>query len=340
MKIGIVNDSAFASNAIASTLASKGGHEVIWKAESGADAIRLCSENRPDLVLMDLIMPGLNGAETTRRIMASHPVAILVVTASVGRNCALAFEAMGAGALDAIETPTLDNERGQRAFLDKISQIAAIVSDRPRPAVPPPCQPETLACGQPGTARRIVAIGCSAGGPAALATILSGLPESFPAAMVIIQHIDEKFVRDLADWLRGQSPAPLHLAAEGEALMPGNIYLAGAIGHAEAHACGRLRYIHDTLDLAYQPSVDVFLSSVARVWRGDAMGVVLTGMGRDGAVGLRQMRTRGFLTIAQDEATSALYGMPKACAENEAAREILPLDLIPARIIRWLETTR
>ena len=338
MKIGIVNDTDMAARAIAAAINSSGDHRVVWTARSGAEAIGLCRENLPDLVLMDLVMPGMTGASATREIMASTPTAILVVTASVSGNCGLAFEAMGAGALDVIATPSLKNDAGRNEFLLKISQISAIINDHRKPPPTPLCHPQTLSCGVSGAAGILVAIGCSAGGPAALSQILGDLDPLGRAAVVVIQHIDARFVDDLAGWLGGFGKNPLELAAEGTLIEPGRIYLAGNGGHIEAHTCSRLRYDANLRGLAYQPSVDVFFSSVARNWRGRAMGAVLTGMGRDGAAGLREMREAGFLTVAQDEKSSALFGMPKAAAPF--ASEILPLASISQRINRWIQTPK
>jgi len=336
MNIGIVNDTDMATKAIAATLSSSGAHRVVWTARSGPEAIDLCRGSTPDLVLMDLVMPGMSGAQATKEIMRETPTAILVVTASVSGNCSLAFEAMGAGALDVIATPSLTSSAGRDEFLQKISQIGAIIHDQQKPAAPPPCHPENLSCGAPGAADTLVAIGCSAGGPAALAEILRALAPVGRAAVVIIQHIDARFVDDLAVWLKGFCKDPLDIVTEGVLIGRGRIYLAGKDGHVEAHTCSRLRYDTNLGGLAYQPSVDVFFSSIARSWRGRAMGIVLTGMGRDGAAGLRAMRESGFLTIVQDEATSSLFGMPKAAAPHAA--EILPLPAIAPRINRWIQT--
>ena len=336
MKIGIVNDLDMATQAIASTLKSTNEHQVLWIARNGSEAVRLCRENTPELVLMDLVMPGMNGAAATKEIMSACPTGILVVTASIAGNCSLAFEAMGAGALDVIKTPSLSNPSSRKEFLQKISQIEAIVSEQSRPEPPPACRPETLACGAPGAADTLVAIGCSAGGPAAIAEILGTLAPLGRAAVVIVQHIDVRFVEDLAKWLTGFAKDPLRLVAEGDLIEPGHIYLSGKDGHIEAHSCSRLRYNQSIGGLAYQPSVDVLFSSIARNWRGKALGIVLTGMGKDGASGLHAMRDAGFLTVAQDEKSSALFGMPKAAAQF--ASEILPLSSMAPRINRWVST--
>lgn len=336
MKIGIVNDLDMATRAITSTLNSAKEHTVVWTASSGSEAVRLCREHTPDLVLMDLVMPGINGAETTRQIMSACPTGILVVTASIAGNCSLAFEAMGAGALDVIRTPALSDDSSRREFLQKISQIEAIVAEQNQAKSTPPCRPEPLPCGPSGATDTLVAIGCSAGGPAAISEILGALAPLGRAAVVIVQHIDVRFVEDLARWLQGFAKAPLRLAAEADLIEPGHIYLAGKEGHIETHSSSRLRYDPALRGLAYQPSVDVLFSSIARNWPGQALGIVLTGMGKDGAAGLHAMRDAGFVTIAQDEKSSALFGMPKAAAPF--ASEILPLSSMAPRINRWIKT--
>jgi len=340
MKIGVVNDTEMAAQVISATLRSSKIHTVLWIARSGAEAIAHCKEQRPDLVLMDLIMPGLNGVETSRRIMAECPTAILVVTASVNDNCSLAFQAMGSGALDAIETPMLANAEGQRKFLDKIAQLAAIIEEPLASASSGSNVMPKSSTQENRAAEKLIAIGSSAGGPGALADILTKLPEELDAAVVMIQHIDVRFVDDLAVWLRGFSKSPLQLVSDGDELKRGHIYLAGKNGHLEFDAHAVLRYSALPAGLPYQPSVDVFFSSVVRAWKGRAMGVILTGMGRDGSVGLKAMRDAGYLTVAQDEATSALFGMPKAAVALGAAAEVLPLGEMASRISRWIKTSR
>lgn len=180
----------------------------------------------------------------------------------------------------------------------------------------------------------LVAVGASAGGPAALASLLQGLGVAFPAAVAIVQHVDERFVGGLADWLAQQSPLPIRLAREGDAPRAGAVVLAGGGGHLVVRPDGRFGYADEPRDAPYRPSVDVLFHSVCKHWRGPAAGVLLTGMGADGAQGLKAMRCEGRLTIAQNQATSAVYGMPKAAAAAQAASEILPLERIAGRLLR------
>jgi two-component system chemotaxis response regulator CheB/two-component system response regulator WspF len=324
MKIGIVNDMPLAVEALRRALDSRPDLEIAWVAQDGGEALDYCVGQTPDVVLMDLVMPKMDGIEATRRIMARAPCAILVVTVDVGANAWRVFEAMGAGALDAVDTPTLagaDARRGAAALIAKIDQIGARLASA-RGAAPAAIVPRAAAgCG-------LIAIGASAGGPAALATVLGGLPASFAAAIVIVQHVDRAFAEGMAQWLDAQSKLPVRIAREGDIPTAGTVLLAATNDHLHFAAANRLGYTAEPVEMPYRPSVDVFFQSVAARWSGRALGVLLTGMGRDGAIGLKTMRAKGCHTIAQDEATSAVYGMPKAAAALNAAVRILPLPRI------------
>jgi two-component system response regulator WspF len=332
VKIGIVNDLAVALEALRRVLALRPDHAVIWAARDGAEAVALCEQETPDLVLMDLIMPGTDGVEATRQIMAATPCAILVVTSSVGANAARVFDAMGYGAIDAVDTPVLgrgDMQESAAPFLHKIDTVAKLVGTRR--FIP---SAETFSDTWIITRReRLVAIGASAGGPAALTAVLSGLPKDFPAAVVIVQHVDERFAKGLADWLSRDSALPVRVAKEGDRPTSGTVLLAGTNDHLAFISSERIGYTSEPREQAYRPSVDVFFASVGAHWPGEAVGVLLTGMGRDGAKGLKTLRDKGHYTIAQDQATSTVYGMPKAAAALSAAVDILPLERIAPRLI-------
>ncbi|TCK34615.1 response regulator receiver-modulated CheB methylesterase [Paraburkholderia sp. BL8N3] len=336
MKIGIVNDVQLAVEALRRALATRADFEVAWVARDGAEALDYCIAERPDVVLMDLVMPNVDGVEATRRIMARAPCAILVVTIDVGANAWRVYEAMGAGALDAVDTPALagaDARRGIAALIAKIDQIGArLVST----CAPPPAS----AVPRVASNTALVAIGASAGGPAALATLLGALPADFAPATVIVQHVDRAFAEGMAQWLDAQSKLPVRVAREGDSPRLGEVLLAATNDHLHFSDSRRLGYTRHPADMPYRPSVDVFFQSVAERWTGRAVGVLLTGMGRDGAIGLKAMRAKGYHTIAQDEATCAVYGMPKAAAALNAAVAILPLPRIADALIAALRPVR
>jgi chemotaxis response regulator CheB len=333
MRIGIVNDLPMAVEALRRVVALQSRHRVIWVARNGAEAVDLCAKETPDLILMDLIMPEMDGVQATRRIMASTPCAIVIVTVSVGANVGRVFEAMGHGALDAVDSPAIgagDPREGAGPLLAKIALIGRLLGERD----------EDEGHGESGAGRRragektvLVAIGASAGGPAALATVLGGLPREFPAAVVLIQHVDEQFAAGMATWLSGSSKLPVRLAREGDAVTVGTVLLAGTGDHLTLKRDGLLGYTPSPREHVYRPSVDVFFESVSRFWRGGVVGVLLTGMGSDGAAGLKTLRNKGHYTIAQDKATSAVYGMPKAAAALDAAVDILPLSQIASKLV-------
>jgi two-component system response regulator WspF len=333
VRIGVVNDLAVVAEHLRRVVDVDPTNRVIWIACSGVEALKLCAQETPDLILMDMLMPGMDGVETTRRIMASTPCAILIVTVSMRVNASRIFEAMGHGALDAVETPLLSSGRIEdvaKPLLAKIATIARLVGDkRGRQRVAGAGDHDPLGRRHD----RLVAIGASAGGPSVLATLLSHLPEDFPAALVIVQHVDEQFAAGMATWLNQSTPLRVRAAMEGDRPTVGEVLLAATSDHLTLKTADRVGYTTDPIDYVYRPSVDVFFHSACRLWRGDIVGVLLTGMGRDGALGLKALRERGHYTIAQDQATSAVYGMPKAAATINAAVDILPAERIASKLL-------
>jgi chemotaxis response regulator CheB len=323
-----------AVEALRRVLLSVSGFEVAWVARNGAEAVESCARDTPDLLLMDLVMPVMDGVEATRRIMARNPCPILIVTATVEGQAGRVFEALGAGAVDAVATPALGpggTAEGAAILLAKIDTLARLFCDyrgrRSHSALP----------GSPAPASKVptalIVIGASAGGPAALAAILRPLPADFPAALVIVQHVDEQFAHSMADWLNQQSALPVRIAAPGDRPTEGTALIAGTNRHLVLTNTAVLDYTAAPRDDFYCPSINLFFKSVARHWKHKAAGLLLTGMGKDGAQGLKALRDAGFLTIAQDRASSAVYGMPRAAAEMDAADLILPLDEMTACLI-------
>ena len=331
MKVAIVNDMPMAVEALRRALAYEPSHEVIWVAADGEQAVTRCAEQRPDVLLMDLIMPRMDGVEATRQIMARTPCPIVIVTVDREQNVHRVFEAMGHGALDVVDTPALGSGDGREAaapLLRKILNISWLMGQRSAPA-------KSSGVGL-RTARKLaglVAIGSSAGGPAALEALLKGLPLDFPAAVILVQHVDEVFAAGMADWLATTTRRPVRLARQGDRPQPGEVLLAGTNNHLQLTPEGTLAYTAEPVNEIYRPSINVFFESVARHWQGTAVGVLLTGMGRDGAQGLKLMRQRGCFTIAQDQHSCAVFGMPKAAIALEAAVAVLPLEGIAPRLM-------
>ena len=335
MRIGIVNDLRMAVEALRRVVASQPEHEVAWVAFDGAEAAERCRADTPDVVLMDLIMPNVDGVEATRRIMRDSPCAILVVTASVEQNSSLVFDAMGQGALDAVNTPVLKRSdvHGSNELLAKLATIGKLLnrSVAPRPLV-------LSAVPEASTAVPLIAIGASTGGPLALVTLLRALPPDLVATTVIIQHVDVQFAAGLAEWLEHESGRQVRLATAATAVGGSDIFLAGTNDHLVLRPDGSLVYRAEPVDYPYRPSVDVFFHSVVAHWTGPAVGVLLTGMGRDGAEGLLAMRRAGWPTIAQDRESSVVYGMPKAAADIGAAAEVLSIDAIAPALVSALKS--
>jgi chemotaxis response regulator CheB len=332
--IGIVNSRVRETDALQRALTPE--HRVVWIAKSGAEAVELCARRTPDVVLMDLFLAGMDAAEATRHIMASTPCAILMMTGGVCAGAGHLFEAMGHGALDAVDMPDSESRDSAAPLLAKISVISLLLgkTDAPRSA-PDPFDGASSIARDP-----LVVIGASAGGPAALAVVLRGIPKDFPAAMVVVQHVDARFAVGMADWLSRQCALPVMVAREGERPAVGCVLLAGTRDHLAMKSADRVGYTPEPRQPAYCPSVDTFFLSVGRLWRGHVSGVLLTGMGGDGALGLKALRDRGHHTIAQDQATSAVYGMPRAAAALNAAVDILPIELIAPRLIEVVSGRR
>jgi two-component system response regulator WspF len=325
MRIAIVNDMNLALEVLRRVVLSRPGYQIAWTASNGREAVEKCLKDTPDLILMDLIMPIMGGVEATRKIMESCPCAILIVTASVSHKADVVFQALGAGALDAVRTPTVVH-RGDELAIEPILKKIKTLEKLIRPARPAGVK----AVG--GRELTLVAIGASSGGPQALSQILAALPASFPAAMVLIQHIDGAFIHGLVKWLGEQSRLPVRLAEDGDRARPGEVLVAGSTGNLLGCKDGTFRYCTKPSHRINRPSVDILFESLAADWTNPVIGVILTGMGSDGADGLLALRRAGHHTIAQDKDSCVIFGMPEAAIQRGGACEVLPLSQIPASL--------
>jgi len=338
MRIAVVNHVAVMVEFLRQIVDGVPGYEVAWVAQDGAEAVKKCLADTPDLILMDLILPMMDGVEATRRIMSESPCPILIVTAAMDGSTPKVFEAMGHGALDAINTPAMGNEaaaqQSREALLKRIETIRRLSS-------PSPLSPQGRA--RPGLTRDLpplVVIGSSTGGPKALATVLSGLPKDLRAGIIVVQHVGGEFSEGLAGWLNGQTRLNVRLAVGGCRPEVSTVLLAGSNDHLIFSPDLTLTYSKEPSAIPFRPSVDVFFKSVVEHWPLKGIAVLLTGMGRDGAEGLAALRRAGWYTIAQDEGTSVVYGMPKAARDLGAAVDILPIDHMAPAILRFLDKGR
>lgn len=336
MRIAIVNDLALAIQAIRRVIDEDGRHSIAWVARNGREALTRLAVDEPDLVLLDLEMPEMDGVETTRRIRERSPCPILIVSAHAGSASGPIFAAMGHGALDVVAVPVLSASAAGadsgRALLRKIDTIARLQGRTPA------ARPSSATSSSTAAVRQarppLVAIGASTGGPKALAGVLAPLPAGWDAAVVVIQHIDAQFAPGLVSWLDGQVALPVRAAEAGQAPQAGTVTIAVSNDHLVLRADGRFAYQSEPLNEPYRPSVNVFFASLLSHWRDPGLAVLLTGMGRDGSEGMLALRRAGWHTIAQDEASCSVYGMPKAAVELGGAVEVLPPEAIARSLLR------
>jgi len=332
MRIAIVNDLKLAVEVLRRAVAMIPGATIAWIAEDGKQAVEKCAQDVPDLILMDMLMPVMNGVEATRRIMAKTPCPILVVTATVEGNSSKVFEALGAGALDAVETPGLGMDGSvERAesLVRKVKAIRLIGGGVDASAAAPKFESSPLHALTPA----MVAIGSSTGGPMALAEVLKAVPNPVPWPMVLVQHVDVQFAPGLASWLSSETGQSVRTVMPGETLRAGRIALAATNDHLLLDSSARLVYSQNPKEAIFRPSVDVFFESLSAPSVARGVAVVLTGMGRDGAIGMGRLRKAGWHTIAQDKASSVVWGMPGACVEKDAAVEVLGANDIGRAIV-------
>ncbi|MEL6468963.1 MAG: chemotaxis response regulator protein-glutamate methylesterase [Cyanobacteria bacterium J06623_4] len=338
IKVAIANDTLIALSALRRVIATDPTYDLIWTAKNGQEAVALCQQLPPDLVLMDLLMPGIDGVEATRQIMARSPCAILIVTASLTQNMSKVFEAMGHGALDVVGTPTFGplgrdvvTVSAAAPLLEKMATVSTLVGKSARRGVVRPFTHP--ADSHQLTLPPLIVMGASTGGPKALAKVLGGLSDELPAGIVVVQHIDKQFAEGFASWLNEQTALSVAVATSGDRIQPGKVLVAATNEHLVMQRERTLAYKAVEAPTPYRPSVDVFFSSVAQHWPRAGQAVLMTGMGRDGAAGMEILQTAGWHTIAESEASCVVYGMPRAAVEMGAARKILPVGAIASALV-------
>jgi two-component system chemotaxis response regulator CheB len=333
IRVLVVDDSLTVRKRIVAVL-TEGGYDVVAEAADGKSAIDLCERLRPDVITLDMMLPVMTGLAATEYIMAHRPTPILIVSASTNRGELFkTYDALAAGAVDVLEKPLGDgrDDDWERRLVEAVRMVAKIrVITHPRGKLGPVVRNDPAPSA--GSVRRIVAIGASTGGPGALLEILSGLPAGFPVPILLVVHIGEPFGSALAEWLDSQTGFSVRQAVHGENLPGGATALLAPAGKHLELAEGRLRLSDAPERHSCRPSVDVLFESVARTAGAEAIGCLLTGMGRDGAAGLLAMRRAGAATLAQDEATSIIYGMPGEAVKLGAAQHVVPLPQIAQRL--------
>lgn len=344
LRVLVVDDSPVARAVIRSILEGDPGIEVVGLARNGWEAVQMTARLRPDVITMDVRMPEMDGYEATCQIMAYHPTPILIVTASLSKqDVDFSFRMLEAGALDILEKPAGEDPTALRAKAQDLIERVRLLSrvrvithlrgrrraGRPLPLTSLPAEPGPVPAEVP---TRLVVIGASTGGPRALQRVLSSLPADFPAPILVVQHIASGFTRGLAEWLAGETRLRVDLARQDDGLTPGRVYIAPEGYHLLPDR--RRVYLAETPRTPLIPSVDVTMQAAAQNFGRRAVGVLLTGMGSDGAEGLLAIRRAGGITIAQDQATSTIFGMPRAAIELGAAQQVLPLEEIAPALLR------
>ncbi len=333
----VVDDSIVMRRIISDLLSKDEGIEVVGTARNGAEAIEKVRQLDPDVVTMDIEMPVMDGLTALQHIMAESPRPVVMLSSMDKRQADITLKSLDLGAVDFISKTSgslsLDLERNSEDIVAKIKAAArAKILPRNAPAsLVQPAQMLTL------RGDWIVVIGASTGGPKALPEVLSRLPANLPAAVLIVQHMPEGFTRSFAERLNWVSPLEVKEAEEGEEIHQGKVYLAQ--GNRHLLLDGRRLHLDDGPKVNYvRPAIDVLMRSVAPIYGPRTIGVVLTGMGADGAEGMRSIKQNGGKTVVQDEGTCVVYGMPKAVVEAHAADRVVPLEDIAQAITIMIST--
>ncbi len=350
IKVLVVEDSPVAKEYLVHVLSSDPGIAVVGTASDGREAVEAAGSMRPDVITMDINMPVMDGLEATRRIMETNPVPIVIVSGAWNpAEVKTTFKAMEAGALAIVQRPVgfghPDAEKMAGEIILKVklmSEVKVVRRWARQQAAGPQADVPRSRSDVPTDAADIdiVAIGASTGGPAVIRTILSSLPKDFPVPVVVVQHIAAGFLSGMVNWLAETSGIPVEIAADGELLLPGRAYFAPDNFNLGVRRDGRIRLDNKAINHEPMPSVSYLFRSIADVFGRNAAGVLLSGMGKDGATEMKLLREKGAVTIAQDRETSVIFGMPGAAVELDAASYVLPPEGIIAALVTLTGTGR
>jgi two-component system chemotaxis response regulator CheB len=348
VRVMVVEDSPVIQNLLGFIIAADPRLEVCGTVPSGEAALDAIERLHPDVISMDIRLPGMDGLEATRIIMSRHPTPIVVIADAVeDRSLHISMNALRSGALSVVEKPAGFAHADHAAIADTIRTQLYIMSQ-----VPVIRQRDYARRGdgrsdaaEPSTGDdrwrtrpTMAAIVASTGGPAALARVLGSLPAHFPLPILVVQHMGPAFMAGFAAWLDGIVPLPVTIAVQGQTPMPGHVHVAPGDQHLTVAADGSLRLSHEAAVNNQRPSGTLLFQSMARVLGPRSLGVLLTGMGEDGAEGLLSMRRAGAMTITEDESTAVVYGMPATAVKLGASSLALPLDRIADALLRATAT--
>lgn len=354
-RVLIVDDSSFMRMAIRSILSKDPAFDIVGTAADGVEGVEKALALKPDIITMDIEMPRMDGISALKQIMAKAPTKVIMVSTLTNEGAKATFEALDAGAIDYIPKNVTDSTDAQNIFrqelLHKMKDAVRSRFSRPFGGPASSIRPVTAAAAPPprptsskfsGKKIQYVGIGASTGGPVALQEVLSRIPVNFPYGVMVGIHMPKAFTGPYADRLNAKCSMTIREAVDGDVLKPGLALIAPGGMHTSlvkqgANIVVKLKPTSDYPQYVYIPSVDLMISSMAEATGGSMLGVILTGMGNDGFKGMQLLKQKGGLTIAQDEATSTIYGMPKACVDGGVADEVLPLGQIGFEISKFMK---
>ncbi len=342
VRVLIVDDSAFMRNTLTSMISSDPEIKVIGVARDGVEAVEKVVQLKPDIVTLDVEMPRMNGVEALRQIMSKNPVPVLMVSSLTTEEANITLDALDIGAVDFIPKNLSDLSINIVKIKDNLIEKIKKIGKRGLPLfrkTPSPKRIDTTVAPPVSSHRKIniVAIGTSTGGPKALQNILSRLPKDFPVPILIAQHMPPQFTAPFAERLNQLSKIGVKEAEDGEAIQKGIAYIAPGRGHMSI----KRKKITETVisisedrgDYIYRPSVDALMLSVVECFSGHVLGIILTGLGNDGLIGMKEIKNSGGRTIAENEATCIVYGMPRAIVESGLADKVVPIDEMAGEIV-------
>lgn len=356
-RILIVDDSSFMRMAIRSILSKDPVFDIVGTAADGVEGVEKAIALKPDIITMDVEMPRMDGIAALKQIMAKAPTKVIMVSTLTNEGAKSTFEALDSGAIDYIPKNVTDSADAQNIFrqelLRKVKEavrsrfsrpvgvVASLASTQVRPAAAAPAAPRPVSSKFSGKKIQYVGIGASTGGPVALQEVLSRIPVNFPYGIMVAIHMPKAFTGPYADRLNSKCSMAIREAVDGDILKPGLALIAPGGMHTSLVRKGnnlvvKVQPTANYPQYIYIPSVDLMLSSMAEATNGSMLGVVLTGMGNDGFKGMQLLKQKGGVTIAQDEATSTIYGMPRACVEGGVADEVLPIGQIGFEISKFV----